>query len=251
MTTNDLRQPSLLLYYAGTTIHDAETQRSYLQDPRMGAGNGTAGEWGMGLQLSELLEGESEPPDGRVGQYGRYGCVLMETFEGVMDSVTDVVLFPYEEDGLERFLKEIRQRTGTRFREAEVDPLDVNLLHTLSLVDPWDDEDEDDDEEGLGAAQQRVPGQPIKVESQYEAVFELWTEVYGAMAWGENMPSGWQHVPRSDRGEPSGEVLRVPVASGVPAVPVFRSGTLLNYRPLSEGGGGGRCNTVERDARDA
>ena len=36
MITNDLRQPSLLLSYADTTILDAETQRSYLDDPRMG-----------------------------------------------------------------------------------------------------------------------------------------------------------------------------------------------------------------------
>ena len=186
MTTNDLRHPSLLLYYAGTTILDPETQRSYLDDPRMGAGNGTAGEWGMGLQLSTLLPGETGPPADQVGQYGRHGCVLLETFEGVMDSVTDVVLFPYEEDGLERFLQEIKQTTGTRFREAEVNPLDVNMLHALSLVDPWEDDDEDDDEdeEGRDPAKQRVPGEPIQVESQYGAVFEVWTDVYAAMAWG-------------------------------------------------------------------
>ncbi len=176
---------SSLLYYAGRTILDAPTHRYYScaeggnagECQELAAGNEVASEWYFTLHLSELLEGEADPPDGHVGQYGRYGCVLSQTFHGVLDAATDIVLFPYERDDLERFLWELRETTGARFREAEVDPLTVNELHLLSLVDPWA---EDDEETG----EPRVPGQRIHVETDYGLEWEVSADVYGALAWG-------------------------------------------------------------------
>lgn len=171
---------SVLLYYAGSTILDGPTHWYYWclndGDPsacqNQAVSNGAAGEWYGNLQLSGLLEGETEPPAGRVGQYGRHGCVLSEAFDGVLDSATDIVLVPYARDELEPFLWELKAKTGARFRETTLDVLAVNELYLLSCVDPWAEDET------------RVPGQPIRVETEHGLEHAVHTDVHGALAWG-------------------------------------------------------------------
>lgn len=184
---------SLLLYYDGATILDPDTHRFYrrttsgevdLSESLQGHYfNAIAGGWSSSLELSDLLEGESEPPEGQVGQYGQWGCVLSEWNGGMTDSVNDVVLFLYESDGLDRFLKEIKQKTGTRFREAAT--LESGLyeggLHPLTMF-AWIDDEQDKDEPEHDALERALSRRCVVQMDDYDQ--ELQINVYAALVWG-------------------------------------------------------------------
>jgi len=83
---------------------------------------GTEG-WADGLALSELVEGETPPPWGYVGQYGMFGCVLNDAREGWMgDRAVGVTVYPYDADyrGLVTFLQELEATSHVRFRKSFV-----------------------------------------------------------------------------------------------------------------------------------
>ena len=95
--------------------------------------NTLAATWCQGLQLSE---GSGFPPSGQVGQYGQYGCVLLETAASPTHIVHDVCLFPYDDAELDDFVEEL---ADAAYVEVVASPLNVrevaeriNGLHPLS-----------------------------------------------------------------------------------------------------------------------
>jgi len=104
-----------------------------------GTMNALAAQWCTGLRLSTLDEGESPPPSGKVGQYGRYGCVLIESVSDETTAMHDVCCFSYEPRNFGRFIKELIRSRFVRFVHAEVTNVDVveriSGLHTVSRFD--------------------------------------------------------------------------------------------------------------------
>lgn len=69
--------------------------------------NTTAATWGRTLALSTLLPGETPPPSGHAGQYGRHGCVLVETVSDAAVVFHDVRLVFYDIGTADRFIEEV------------------------------------------------------------------------------------------------------------------------------------------------
>lgn len=100
--------------------------------------NALAAEWCRSLALSELLAGESAPPSGKVGQYGRYGCVLRETASSESATLHDVCLFFYDPNEAGKFIEELTGEGSVGFVWSDITDMDVveriSGLHTVSLA---------------------------------------------------------------------------------------------------------------------
>ena len=193
MSQHSPSDASLLLYYCPTTgmVLDPETHRYYrrceggdLDEEEVYQGhmfNGTAASWYASLQLSELGDGETAPPAGKVGQYGRFGCVLEEGLGGITDSAGDVVLFVYEEDGLPKFLRALKQCTGARFRRCTAYPPDYSSLHSLTT---FAFQELDEDEEDAASDTGDELGKRRYVVHFEGDDYELQTDIDAALEWG-------------------------------------------------------------------
>jgi hypothetical protein len=140
--------PDLVLYldiFSGMIL-DAPTYDIYV---RINAGdlpfeeaadtgvmNASAGAWCRNLTLSTLFDGESAPPSGHVGQYGRYGCVLLETASSGANTTHDVCCFAYDEEHFGDFIEEMIGDSSLALVESEITDVEVvegiSGLHTVS-----------------------------------------------------------------------------------------------------------------------
>jgi hypothetical protein len=100
--------------------------------------NEQAAQWCRNLRLSRLYDGEAPPPSGKVGQYGRFGCVLMESASSGSASLQDVCCFSYEPRHFGRFIPEPVSYKFVRFVHSSLSDVDVveriSGLHTVSLT---------------------------------------------------------------------------------------------------------------------
>jgi hypothetical protein len=140
--------PDLILYldiFSGMIL-DAPTYDTYsriiaaelpFEDaPATGIVNTIAAAWCRSLALSTLFEGESSPPSGHVGQYGRYGCVLLETASSDSNTTHDVCCFEYDSKHFGEFLEELVGDSSLALVESEITDVEVvegiSGLHTVS-----------------------------------------------------------------------------------------------------------------------
>jgi hypothetical protein len=140
--------PDLLLYidiFSGMIL-DASTYEIYARinvgdlpfedAANTGIINATAAAWCRNLTLSELYDGEPPPLSGHVGQYGRYGCVLLETASSDSNTTHDVCCFEYDSKHFGEFLEELVGNGSLAFVESDITDVEVveriSGLHTVS-----------------------------------------------------------------------------------------------------------------------
>ena len=131
-----------------------------------GVVNAFAARWCRGLSLSGILDGESLPLVGTVGQYGRYGCVLLETAASEMMITRDVCLFPYDPMQPELFIDELVSKALVTFVDSE-----ISIMHIVERISGQHTISRED----LGPATDRDLPQ---VRRQ--------TDVQAALAWGKH-----------------------------------------------------------------
>lgn len=135
------------------------------------------------LGLSELQPGEDSPPVGDVGQYGRFGCLVEDGVEGwTGDSYTEVMLYAYEEGGLEAFVRELEVTGEVLFRRAKIDAGDWSSFAADFLYDPSSyDDAETGAEDELGDE-----NDDTVLNDEEEADEGLDRHAARAVAWGRN-----------------------------------------------------------------
>jgi hypothetical protein len=101
-----------------------------------GTTNAEAAAWANALALSTALPGELPPPVGHTGQFGRHGCVLVETTTSGRGTTHDVCCFVYQPEEAQAFFEELVGQGTITLIESVVSIAEVvefvSGLHPLS-----------------------------------------------------------------------------------------------------------------------